>query len=199
MEQKKKPFYKKWWIWLIAFFAVLTIYGAITGVEQARDDVDNAENVNGAEDKTNDEETVETEENTDSTEEESAESEGIQSVTEHDEVFTFGEFTVDSIETEIEDNELTFKFQWINQSGKGATPYTAVGFVDVHQGDEILDEISGAYEPSNQSSILGTNHDGGRLPVTMVYEIVSEEPIRIVFGAMHEIDNSTEELIIELN
>jgi hypothetical protein len=33
----------------------------------------------------------------------------------------------------------------------------------------------------------------------MVYEIVSEEPIRIVFGAMHEIDNSTEELIIELN
>lgn len=39
MKEVKKPLYKKWWIWLIAFFAVLVIYGAATGINQAQNEV----------------------------------------------------------------------------------------------------------------------------------------------------------------
>ncbi len=39
----KKPIYKKWWIWLIAFFAILVIFGAATGINQAQEDIEEAE------------------------------------------------------------------------------------------------------------------------------------------------------------
>lgn len=43
MKEGKKPIYKKWWAWLIAFFAVLVIYAAATGVNQAQEELDNEE------------------------------------------------------------------------------------------------------------------------------------------------------------
>src|SRR5690625_4841320 len=66
----------------------------------------------------------------------------------------FGEFTLDNIKTEINNNELTLKFEWINQSGKDDIPFTGVGYVDVTQGDEILKETSGAYDAMTNSSML---------------------------------------------
>lgn len=43
MVETKKPVYKKWWMWLIVFFAALVIYGAATGINQAQKDVDKNE------------------------------------------------------------------------------------------------------------------------------------------------------------
>lgn len=39
-----KPIYKKWWAWVIAFFAVLIVYGAITGVNQAKEQIEEEKN-----------------------------------------------------------------------------------------------------------------------------------------------------------
>lgn len=41
MNKTKKPLHKKWWVWLIAFFAILVIYGAVTGINQAKYDIEN--------------------------------------------------------------------------------------------------------------------------------------------------------------
>lgn len=43
METSKKPIYKKWWIWLIAVFAILVIYGAATGINEAKEEIDKEE------------------------------------------------------------------------------------------------------------------------------------------------------------
>src|SRR5690625_5086886 len=36
-EKERKPIYKKWWFWLIALFVIITIYGSITGENQAKE------------------------------------------------------------------------------------------------------------------------------------------------------------------
>lgn len=171
---------KKWWFWVIAVFAVLVIYGAIEGVDQAKEE--NAIKAT-AEQEVNEQETNEADEETNE--------EPI--VVEHDDIFAFGEFTVKNIKTEITDNELTLKFSWINQSGLDMAPFTVVGYLDVSQGDEILEF------KSDNPQIHDRNANGGELPVTMKYDLVSDDPIRILFGATSEHDDTKEELIIEIN
>lgn len=130
-------------------------------------------------------------------EEEAAEEKEEESKTvEHDNL-EFGEFTMEEITTEINDNELTFSFRWINQSGKEKLPFTAVGYIDVHQGDELLDETSDAYDVDNKTGILFKNALGGGHKVTLTYKLENDEPIRIRIGATHEIDNTKEEIVIE--
>lgn len=192
-ENVSKPLYKKklFWAILVGIIVVFYFIGTMTEDEQVDDD---------KQEEAVDENPVEMEEAEEGTEDESEKEETEQdNIIEFDERFAFGEFTVESIVTEINDDELTFKFSWINQSGTDKAPFTALGYIDVSQGDEILEEISGAYDPSNKSSILGRNHNGGILPVTMVYEIINDEPIKILFGATNEYDDSKEELIIDID
>src|SRR5699024_8089913 len=129
-------------------------------------------------------------------EEEAEEKEEEPKTVEHDNL-EFGEFTMEEITTEINDNELTFSFRWINQSGKEKLPFTAVGYIDVHQGDELLDETSDAYDVDNKTGILFKNALGGGHKVTLTYELENDEPIKIRIGATHEIDNTKEEIVIE--
>src|SRR5690625_4231923 len=58
----------------------------------------------------------------------------------HEERFEFGDFTIKNIRT-ITDDELTIKFEWVNQSGKDKIPFTGVGYVDV----EGLEKTSNTY------------------------------------------------------
>lgn len=191
--KEKKPIYKKWWFWVIAVLAVLTIYGAIEGVNQAKEQIIEEETTKEVV------EEAEPEEDSETNEHETEEPEEEQNEIEHDEKFTFGEFTVENMVTELDSDELTFKFHWINQSGKDKSPFTALGYVDVLQGDEILDEISGAYDAGNKTGILFKNANGGSHSVTLVYELVNDEPIQVRFGATHEMDETKEELIIEID
>lgn len=78
MNEGKKPIYKKWWIWLIAFFAVLVIYGAVTGVDQAQEELEKEEPAEAAAAEVD--ETEEQEENAE--EEELSREEEIQAIIE---------------------------------------------------------------------------------------------------------------------
>lgn len=118
-------------------------------------------------------------------------------IVEHEERFTFAEFTIENIKTEIKDNELKLMFDWVNQSGEDNTTLTALAYFDVTQGNEILDEISDAFSPGSNSDIFRRVDHGIISPVTLVYKIMNDEPIKITFGATAEFDDTTETLIIE--
>ena len=176
MEKEKKPLHKKWWFWLVVIIAIPATVGIIDGVNSS-----NSEQVETEEVTADEEEVIE----------EQIEEE--LSIIEYDERFLFADFTVENIQTEINDNELTLKFNWINQSELDKTPFTAVGYLDVTQGDEVLE-----YKSDNPQ-IHDRNAQGGVLPVTMKYDLASDEPIRLLFGATSEYDDTEEELIIEID
>lgn len=116
-----------------------------------------------------------------------------------DSEFLFGEFTVNKFEANLQDDELKLSFYWINQSGKDDIPFTAVGYFDVMQGEEILKETSGAFDPGTNSDVLRKTDNGIMSPVRVTYELVNDDPIEVRFGATHENDDTKEALIIEFN
>lgn len=187
-EKESKSIYNKWWFWLIAFFAILTIYGAITGVNQAIDSKEDPTK----EEQNNEDVVIDEPEVGDETED-------VSSVIEHDDELLFGEYTINNIKTEIKNSELKLMFDWINQSGRDDIPFTAVGYFDVMQGEEILKEISGAFDPTTNSDVLRKADNGIISPVTLKYELKNNEPIKVQFGATHEIDDTKEELIVEID
>lgn len=123
--------------------------------------------------------------------------EEMVSVIDYDEELLFGEYTINNIKTEIENDELKLMFEWINQSGKDDIPFTAVGYFDVMQGEEILEEISGAFDPTTNSDVLRRTDNGIISPVTLIYQIKNDEPIEVSFGATHEIDDTKESITID--
>lgn len=132
-------------------------------------------------------------------EDEQEEIEGEPTIVEHEEQFLFGEFTVESFKTEIIDNELELSFYWINQSGKDDIPFISVGYFDVLQGEEILKDTSGAYDPGTNSDALRKTDNGIMSPIRVTYDLVNDDPIEVRFGATHENDDTKETLTIELN
>lgn len=174
----KKPIYKKWWFWLIIVVLVIGIIGS-------------GEEGNETEELQQQKETI-----TETVEKE-PETEEVVSVVEHEDELLFGEYTVNNIKTKIENDELKLMFEWINQSGKDDIPFTAVGYFDVMQGEEILEETSGAFDPGANSDILRRTDHGIISPVTLTYEIKNDEPIEIQFGATHESDDTKESIIVE--
>lgn len=116
-----------------------------------------------------------------------------------DSEFLFGEFTVNKFEANLQDDELKLSFYWINQSGRDDIPFTAVGYFDVMQGEEILKETSGAFDPGTNSDVLSKTDNGIMSPIRVTYDLVNDEPIEVRFGATHENDDTKEALIIEFN
>lgn len=175
---------------LILLIAALFLVGCVTykGGEPVKDE---AYEKRQEEKKAKEEESKESEE---ATKEEPKEDDAH--VTEH-EGFSFAEHSIDEITTEIKDNELTLKFEWTNQSGIEDAPFTAIGYVDVSQDDDVLDEITDAYDPSSNNNVLRKIDNGVTMPVTLVYEIENDEPIRMLFGATHEDVTKKEEITIK--
>lgn len=103
-------------------------------------------------------------------------------VVEHDDEFKYDGFMVEGIETKVEDNTLHLTFRWLNNTGE-KIHFTYLGFVDVMQEEEVLEEVSGAYDPSNKSNILFSNADGGSHRVDLEYEMVNDKDIEIKFGS----------------
>ena len=175
--ENKKPFYKKWWFWLIVAVVLIAIIAPTDDESEP--------------------EVTEPEEATTETVEDETETEEVIPVTEYDNELTFGEYTVNNIKTEINDNELKLMFEWINQSGKDDIPFTSVGYFDVMQGEEILKETSGAFDAGANSDILRRTDHGIISPVTLTYEIKNDEPIEIQFGATHETDDNKESITVD--
>ena len=182
----KKSVLKKWWVWLIGVFGVLIIYGAITGVNQGKEEMANAPDEQEAE------------EVAAQPKEEPEETTNIINL---DNELTFGEFTINFEELEIEDDKAILTFRWLNQAGDGKKYFFALAGLDVTQGDNNLDEVSGAYDAKNKntSDMYFPNAENGEVKATLEYGLVdTETPIEITVVPYNEHDES-QSITIDIN
>src|SRR5699024_5125887 len=194
MEKEKKPFYKRgWFIGLAVFLAFGFISGMVNqGKEEERAEAEKQEEKEKAETEQKSEEEKE------QTEKEKKEEEESKPETIELDDFAMAEFSIEEMTATIEDDILRLSFRWINQSGDKA-PFTSLAYLDVHQGDELLDEVSGSYDVDNKTGILFQNADGGFHSVDLEFELENEEDIDLLFGSTIEGVNQKEEQTIELN
>ena len=195
MKKEKKPFYKRgWFIGLAVFLA----FGFITGLTQGGEQEESEQQEVEANDrKSNDEEKEQSEKKEQPKEESEEEETEEQEVKELDD-FSMAEFSVEDMSATIEDGILHLSFRWINQSGDKA-PFTSLAYLDVHQGDELLEEVSGSYDVDNKTGVLFKNANGGGHRVDLEYELKNEDDIELLFGSTIEGVNQKEEQTIELN
>ena len=133
--------------------------------------------------------------------EEIEEEESLDKTIELEDEFMFANFTVFMDEAHIyeEDGKLYMElsFDWLNNSFEDRTTFMRASGIDVHQGEDVLEETSDAYN-DKQSDVYFPNAVGGQIGVNLTYELVdSENEVRIVFVPWDEYDD-TEELIIDI-
>ena len=115
--------------------------------------------------------------------------------------FSFAEYTVRDIRSEIEGDKLIFNFRWVNQSGR-KTHFTALGHFGVLQGGEILEESSGALEPFVNNDVHKKRRSsmGVFYPIKLEYKInPNGGPVEISFGSTVEVETELERMKIKVN
>ena len=118
----------------------------------------------------------------------------IQEV-EFDDELKYDGFMVSDVKAEIQDDKLKVSFRWLNNSGEDIH-YTYLGYTGATQGDESLEEVSDAYDPSNKTNALFKNANGGSHRIDLEYELVNDEDVELVFGSTHTDKKDT--LTVEL-
>lgn len=176
--------------WIFIALLVLAVFGALSAItsdseeETKTDEVENNEENNAVE---NNENTVENNNTNDEPENEVEEME-------YNDKFIFGEFTVDRMSAIIEDDTLTFKYRYTNQSGREAA-FTGMAFITVTQNSDKLD--TDAYDVMKNNYVLKPIKDGQTTSITMKYDLISNDPVEIKFKPMNEYDDTIETLEIE--
>ena len=193
MKKEKKPFYKRWWVIAIAAFLFI---GFINGLMNPYDEEEHKAEAEQQEAEEKAEAEQKAEEEKKQVEKEKKEESKPKTIELDD--FAMAEFSIEDMTATIEDDILRLSFRWINQSGDKA-PFTSLAYLDVHQGDELLDEVSGSYDVDNKTGILFQNADGGFHSVDLEFELENEEDIDLLFGSTIEGVNQKEEQTIELN
>ena len=194
MEKEKKPFYKRWWFIVVVVILVFNaLINVMSGDNKDQEEVAEKETEKIEEDP---KEAVEVEK----TEEiEEPEENGIIEI---DEQLTFAEFTVYFEQVKIEDDKAIITFKWLNQAGDGKQYFFALSGIDVVQGEDILDETSGAYDAENKntSDIYFPNAENGETKVTLEYELKDKEtPIDITFVPYNEYGEDSQKVTIEID
>src|SRR5690625_5768709 len=89
-------------------------------------------------------------------------------------------------------------FDGLNNSFEDKTTFMRAAGIDVHQGEELLEETKDAYN-DQQSDVYFPNEVGGQIEVKLKYELVDiKRDVRLVFVPRDEYDD-TEEVIININ
>jgi len=115
--------------------------------------------------------------------------------------FSFAEYTARDIRSEIEGNKLIFNFRWVNQSGR-KTHFTALGYFDVSQGGELLEESSGALEPFVNNDVHKKRRSSMAVfyPIKLEYKInPNGGPVEVSFGSTVEVETEHERMKIKVN
>lgn len=122
------------------------------------------------------------------TEKEEAEDEKENGEIKLDDKLEFGNFSVTMDHVRVYEekgkNYADISFSWLNQAGDGKKTFMQLSALDVEQGDSILDETTGAWDPTNKntSDIYFPNAQNGEWKVKLTYELKNkEEPITITF------------------
>lgn len=184
----KKPFYKKWWVWLIA---VIVLIALITPsdeevVEEDTEPVTSDEQV----------ETEEEKEESDPVEEE------IKATIKEDNGISFGDFTVEVRDYEIYEEEgthyLDLEIRYTNDSFPEEKSFMAANLFYVKQGESELTETSGVTDNPN-SNYFYKNKVGIFAPIKFTFELDNiEDDIELYFNPNNDYEEA-ETITIELN
>ena len=129
--KSKKPIYKKWWFWAIAIIVVLSWIINSADEEQTNEQT---QEVNSEQEEQTDEPQVE--------KEESEQEQSIEKVIELNEEITSVDYTVKLQRVKVKDDILTIVFDWENQSDWDPAHFELLGYVQVEQNGEALEEMS---------------------------------------------------------
>lgn len=198
MEKTKKlPIFKKWWFWVIL---VVVIFGPIFS---AMDDEDEATNEENKEVQQEEQKEVSNEqEDKEGEEKKEDEPKKLDKKIELDDELLFVNFNIYMDEARIYEEDgkvyMDLSFDWLNTSFEDSTTFMRAAAIDVHQGDQLLEEITDAYN-DKKSDVYFPNAVGGKTGVDLTYELVdSESELKIVFVPWDQYDDS-KELIININ
>src|SRR5690625_3443957 len=184
VTKKRGPIYKKWWFWLILIVVVLgPIFSSMEEEERAEEEK---------------KEVQQEETNDDNKEQE----EKLDKKIELEDEILFTNFTINMDDARVYEEDgktyIDVSFDWLNNSFEDKTTFMRAAGIDVHQGEELLEETSDAYN-DKQSDVYFPNAVGGKIGVTLTYELVdTENDVRLVFVPRDEYDD-TEEVIININ
>lgn len=134
MEKEKKPVHKRWWFWVISIIVIVSWIINSADEEQTNEQT---QEVNIKQ--------TEQPEQTDEPKEEKEESEQEQSkekVIELNEEITSVDYTVKLQRVKVKDDILTIVFDWENQSDWDPAHFELLGYAQVEQNGEALEEMS---------------------------------------------------------
>ena len=187
VTKKRGPIYKKWWFWLILIVVVLgPIFSSMEEEERAEEE----------------KREVQQEETNDDNKEQEEQEEKLDKKIALEDKFFFTNFTINMDDAHVYEEDgktyIDISFDWLNNSFEDKTTFMRAAGIDVHQGEELLEETSDAYN-DKQSDVYFPNAVGGKIGVTLTYELVdTENDVRLVFVPRDEYDD-TEEVIININ
>lgn len=72
----------------------------------------------------------------------------------------------------------------------------------VKQGEEVLEEVSGAYDMENKktNSMHEHNPEGGTVNIKLIYELKDETtPLEITFSPLNEFNEEKQVIIVDLD
>lgn len=119
---------------------------------------------------------------------------------------TFGEFTLKMNEVSVYEKDgkilADISFDWLNQAGDGEKMFMSVSLLDVMQGENILEETTGAWDVMNKNSsdVYFPNAENGVKTVELTYELANkEDPLTIVFQPLNElVEEDGQEIILDI-
>lgn len=175
MRKEKKPFYKKWWVWVIA---VLAIGGIING---AIDPYDEDEHQVEAENKKVEEKT-EVESDKKETEKEPKKESNTD---EEKKIEINKEMELENIKISLEnayvkDSKLSFGFWWSHWATNDKAHFSVFAYPVVTQDGEELEQ------EDNKDSLLKQTEKGVDSRVDLEYELIDDSPVEIKFKTTSE-------------
>lgn len=178
-RKKKKPFYKKWWIWVIA---IILFGGFVNGVVDPYDEEEQAQK---EKDKQEEREKQEQNEKEDKEEQEESEEKIIEINKEIE--FDMGNLTIELENVYVEDDTLSFGYWWNYWSSYDKAHFLLFAYPVVKQGGEELEEVD------EKDSLLKQTKKGVNSRVDLEYELIDDSPVEIIFKTAT--DNPEEETI----
>ena len=185
MDKKKKPIYKKWWFWLVAFL----VFGFVVGQTADDEPTEEVEEQPKKEEKEQVEEKEVTEEGKESKEKPTEKEEQTIDINKEIE-FDMGNLTLDIESVYVEDNTLSFGFWWNYWSSYDEAHFLLFAYPVVTQNGEELEEID------KKDTLIRQTKKGVDSRVDLEYELKDDSPVEI---KLKTTSDDPEEEVIEID
>src|SRR5699024_9640166 len=190
LDKKKKPIYKKWWFWLVAFLVFGFVVGQTSDDEEQAEDVEQEpEDGEKPKEEPNEESKTEETEEVDKKEEELQEKKQTIDINKEIE-FDMGNLTLDIESVYIENNTMSFGFWWNYWSSYDEAHFLLFAYPVVKQNGEELEEID------KKDTLIRQTKKGVDSRVDLEYELKDDSPVEIKIKTTSD---DPEEEVIEVD